>query len=427
MADELDFNRLPAQAPCVVLAGLDSLQGLQAARIYARRGVPVVGIAADRGHFCCRTRVCAAILTVSSYGDDLLAQLQRIAPGFRLKPVLLACIDEAVQTVARHRQSLQSCYHFALPDTELLETVMDKSRLYPFAAANSFRIPASYPVTGSRELAAAANSLGFPCLVKPGKRLPAWREHSAGKAFRVHSRDQLFRLYRECRHWCDVLVVQEWIPGGDDQLYSCNACFDADSRPLATFIARKLRQWPPQTGESCLGEECRNDEVLAESLRFFELIGLRGLGYLEMKRDPRDGRLVLIEPNIGRPTGRSAIAEAGGVELLYTLYCDLLGWPLPEKRLQTYGNTKWIHLVRDCVSALHYWRRGELNAAGWLQSLRGRKAYAVLDLGDPLPFCADLLRALHMLLSPHHRRRRQVAQRAAAAPPGAGVYETADS
>ena len=40
------------------------------------------------------------------------------------------------------------------------------------------------------------------------------------------------------------------------------------------------------------------------------------LGYVEAKRDVRTGRHYLIEPNIGRPTGRSAIAEAGGVELL---------------------------------------------------------------------------------------------------------------
>ena len=34
-------------APCAIIIGLDSMQGLQTARILAKRGVPVVSIAKD--------------------------------------------------------------------------------------------------------------------------------------------------------------------------------------------------------------------------------------------------------------------------------------------------------------------------------------------------------------------------------------------
>ena len=157
-----------------------------------------------------------------------------------------------------------------------------------------------------------------------------------------------------------MLMVQEWIEGSDANLYSCNCYFNADAVPVVTFIARKLRQWPPETGTSCLGEECRNDVVLEASIRLFRSVGYRGLGYVEMKRDERTGKHYIIEPNIGRPTGRSAIAEAGGVELLYATYCDTLGWPMPANTQQQYGNMKWIYLRRDLQSAFCYWRRGDL-------------------------------------------------------------------
>ena len=45
----------------VVIVGLDSTTGLQAARIFAWRGIQVVGVAEDPAHFCCRTRVCQRI------------------------------------------------------------------------------------------------------------------------------------------------------------------------------------------------------------------------------------------------------------------------------------------------------------------------------------------------------------------------------
>ncbi|HKZ01966.1 MAG TPA: hypothetical protein VJ180_06995, partial [Pyrinomonadaceae bacterium] len=61
----------------------------------------------------------------------------------------------------------------------------------------------------------------------------------------------------------------------------------------------------------------------------FQSVNYRGLGYVEMKRDVNTGKHFIIEPNIGRPTGRSAIAEAGGVAMLYAAYCDTVQRTLP--------------------------------------------------------------------------------------------------
>jgi D-aspartate ligase len=63
---------------------------------------------------------------------------------------------------------------------------------------------------------------------------------------------------------------------------------------------------------------------------------------------------LLLLLDIGRPTGRSTIAEAGGVELRYTMYCDALGWSLPENRVRTYKGVKWIYVREDLQSALYY-------------------------------------------------------------------------
>ncbi len=129
------------------------------------------------------------------------------------------------------------------------------------------------------------------------------------------------------------------------------------------FTSRKLRQWPPITGQACLSEEVRDATIVKEAERLFRGVDYRGLGYLEMKRDERTGTYLIIEPNIGRPTGRSASAEAAGVELLYTMYCDALGWPLPRDREQTFTGVKWIHLVRDLQASVYHWRRGDLTPA----------------------------------------------------------------
>ncbi len=229
-------------------------------------------------------------------------------------------------------------------------------------------------------------------------KTPTWEKNTKLKVYKVMNQEEALALYDQCSNWADMLMIQEWIEGNDAQLYSCNCYFNADSEPLVTFIARKIRQWPPETGTSCLGEECRNDFVLEESVRLFRGVNYRGLGYVEMKCDERTGKHYIIEPNIGRPTGRSAIAEAGGVELLYTKYCDSVGLPLPQQRKQNYQGAKWIYLRRDIQSALYYWRRGKLTLREWWHSLSGRKRYAVFSWTDPAPFLYDLWKVLGLFV-----------------------------
>jgi predicted ATP-grasp superfamily ATP-dependent carboligase len=371
---------------------MDKDPGLQAARILAARGVPIVGITFDRSHFACRTNVCDELLVVDE--ADLVALLVRIGPDFDDRPVLIPCSDPIVRQLAGERSLLEQWYHVPLPPADIVEMLMDKTAFYAYAERQGFPIPRTVVVTGPDDLARAIEQLTFPCVLKPPYRTPRWVENTDKKAIKVDDREALVKLYEECKDWVDELIVQEWIEGGDTDLYSCNCYFDASSKPLVTFIARKIRQWPPGAGDSSLGEECRNDTVLEESIRLFESVGYHGLGYVEMKQDSRTGMHYIVEPNVGRPTGRSAIAEAGGVELLYTMYCDLVGLPLPEARVQTYGTVKWIYLRKDLQSAIRQWRSGDLTPLEWWRSIRGPKVFAIFSLRDPAPFVFDVLNTI---------------------------------
>lgn len=395
------------EKPCVIIIDLATIQGLQAARILTRRGIRVLAMTDEPKHFCCRTRVCEEIIVTESRGEGFVRELERRAGAFRTPPVLLPCHDAAVRQLSRQRERLQGNYRFLLPQAEAVERLMDKTRFYRMATDHGGVVPKTLVVHDAEEFERAVATLTFPCVVKPPGRSRTWSEHSAHKAYKVDNVAELRRLYAQCRNWGSALLLQEWIPGSDADLFSCNVYFDSASNPLVAFVARKLRQWPPETGESSLGQECRDDLVLAETLRFFKSIGFCGLGYLELKRDPSSGRLVIIEANIGRPTGRSAIAEAGGVELLQTMYCDLSGLPLPLSRRQQYTEVKWIHLTRDFASAFHYWRQGSLTLADWGRSLRGKKVFAVLSWRDPAPFAGDLARSLRFLFSRKERHRRR--------------------
>lgn len=396
------------RTPAVVI-GLDSMQGIQTARILRRHRIPVIAVAADRSHPACQTNTCREIHFAGPAEDDLAAKLAEIGRSSTDRPVLVPCQDRSVRTVSRHRGQLSAWFRFALPPAHVVELMMDKISFFEHAQQHGLPVPKTFVLRERADAERAVAELPFPCLLKPAYRSQAWDRQTKLKVFKVESAEELLTLYDRCHSWAEALIAQQWVAGDDSCLYSCNAYFDREGRPLATFVARKLRQWPPEAGSSCLGEEVRCDFVRDTTLALFGSVPYRGLAYLEIKKDTSTGDFFIIEPNIGRPTGRSAIAEAGGVEMLHTMYCDILGLPLPEHRTQQYRGTKWIDLRHDFQSAFRYWRRGELTLWQWGRSWWGRKAHTLFSWRDPRPFLADLKKACGMVLQ---RRRAQRARRA---------------
>ncbi len=375
--------------PRAVVIGLDCMTGLQTLRILSKRGISVIAIAKNGNHFACKSRHCHELHVADTSNDEFIKTLEKIGPKLEEKAVLYPCTDMSVLRISRNRQRLEKWYHVVLPDSEVVEMLMDKISFIKFAQKENLPIPKTFFLKNRSDVEKSAQELTFPCILKPPIKSPKWESKTKKKVFKIFDPDELFETYDLCSGWADILMVQDCVEGTDANLYSCNCYFNSASEPVVTFIARKLRQWPVETGTSCLGEECRNDLVLEESLRLFRKVGYRGLGYLEMKKDARTGKHYIIEPNIGRPTGRSAIAEAGGVDLLYAKYCDVVGLQLPKNLEQKYSGVKWIYFRRDFQSAFTYWRRGELSLVKWFRSLIGKKGYAVFSWSDPKPFFSD--------------------------------------
>jgi predicted ATP-grasp superfamily ATP-dependent carboligase len=311
-----------------------------------------------------------------------------------------------VLLVSRHRERLEPAHTLSLPDHRTIETLIDKAAFAEYADREGLPIPRTLALKNRGEAASAASRLRFPCILKPNFRATAWHRHGIPKGFKVLTPDDLLDAYDRAAPFADVLLAQEWIEGEDSDLYVCCAYFDRAARPLVTFVARKIRQWPPQIGIASAMVECRNDEVLNETLRLFEGVGFHGLAFLEMKRDARTGEYLITEPNVGRPAGCSGHPEAAGVELLHTAYCDAAGLELPTDREQRYVGAKWVSLRHDFNSGLAYRKQGKLGLREWMRSLRGRKAYAELSATDPLPFLLDLLQVASRRLTGRTTLRR---------------------
>jgi predicted ATP-grasp superfamily ATP-dependent carboligase len=370
--------------PAVVIK-LDSITGLQTARILSGYGIPVIGIVDDPSHFCSRTNCCEEILAGSTSGDGLLETLSVIAGKWGVS-ALFPCSDESVRVISRNRERLTEAFRFVLPDEDALDLFMNKVNFYKYARDRGFTIPSTFFPARGEDIAEIAEKLGPPYIVKPAVKTKKWTERFRKKVLKLGSIEELDRVFDACLDAAGDIIVQERIDGDDSCLRSSIFYYNSGFERVLTFTSRKLRQWYIEDGDACLAEEYMDDEVIKLTEELLAGIKFRGIGSIEFKKDPSTGRYYIIEPNVGRPVSRIGLPEKAGVPILYAMYRDALGMSLPSDVMQRYTGVKWISIINDTLSAIAYYRKKQLTARQWLESLGGVKAFAVFSLRDPLPF-----------------------------------------
>jgi predicted ATP-grasp superfamily ATP-dependent carboligase len=341
-------------------------------------------------------------------GQGLIELLTTVGPTLSAKAVLFPCTDLSVLRISEHRATIEPWYHVALPDHETIFTLTDKLAFARHAEQHGIPIPRFRSLESSADAQAAARELIFPCYLKPGVKTRDWEQQTKHKAFVLQTPAELLDTYRMCSAWTNRLLVQEAILGPIQAHYTCDLYFGKDGTALAAFGSRKLRGWPVKTGTACLSVEEDSDEFRAKALRVFRDTQFHGQAYVEMKRDSRSGDDLVIETNVGRPTGRSAASTRSGIDLLYTMYCDLLNLPAPANHPKKAAGRKWIHLRRDVLAAATQWKTGQLSLRDWCRSVSGPKHFAVFSFRDPKPFLAESKRYLgELLFRKKHRRSRE--------------------
>lgn len=393
-------------APAVVVGG-DDVRGVYVARALARHGIDVIGVFRSLSSPGARCRSFSARHLADTSTDDVIAKLLEIGPTLPAKGVLFPCFDTTVVLLARHREALEEWYHVMQPEPEVIELLMDKVKFYRYGIEHGLPLPRTYFLDAAADVEDAVAGLEFPCVVKPpGSKHPAWQARTSLKALKAEDPDELRSIFEEYGSVVDgPLIAQNWVEGSDASLYACHSYHDRAGKSLVTFTSRKIRQWPPHTGEVCAAVEVQDERAREIATTVFEDLHYTGIGYVEVKRDTRTGEYFIIEPNM-RVSGRAGIAEVGGVELALTMYRDALGLPAPIETVQRFVGARWGFIRKDVQSVLYYLRTRELSLADLLRPKRGPKGYALWSWRDPGPFIADITRGVGLMASSKERAKR---------------------
>lgn len=370
-----------------VITGGD-FQGLGALRTLARKGIPIVLLDSDHciGKYS-RYKKTFFGSPHPSKSKSYLNFLVNLAIEQKIHGwVVFPNSDDAVYVLSKYKERLEEFYRIPTPSWEVIKNVYIKKNTYQIAEKNGIAVPKTYYPQSLEELVEL--NLQFPLVIKPSVRDHFYNKVKT-KAFRVNSKEELIKTYRFV---CSVIgpsevLVQDYIPGGPDRLYSFCPFFK-DGKVIASIMARRSRQHPMDFGHASTYAELVDIQTIKEiSEKFLTLINYYGIGEVEFMHDPRDGEFKLLELN-PRIWGWHTLAIAAGADLPYLLYQDMIGQQIQTPSVS--NDVKWVRLTTDIPTVFTEIIRGNVKVGDYIASMKGKKEYAVFSPDDPLPFLIEI-------------------------------------
>jgi D-aspartate ligase len=300
------------------------------------------------------------------------------------RSILIHTADESAVLLAEHAEALSKWYIFPHQSPDLVKALVSKKEMYFLAKQHNIPTAETVFPQSRGEVEHFLDNASFPIMLKgiDGRLL---EERTGKKMVIVRDKRELLEQYdkmEDPQH--PNLMLQEYIPGGEDSIWMFNGYFNGNSDCLYQVTGKKIRQAPPYTGYTSLGICLHNEEVARLTRDFMKKVGYKGILDIGYRYDARDGlyKVLDINPRIGA-TFRLFVAR-NGCDVARVAYCDLTGQPVIGGEVNE--GRKWFVEDRDIVSSIRYFRDKKLSINQWIRSFRDVEESAWFSTDDPLPF-----------------------------------------
>jgi D-aspartate ligase len=380
---------LPASVPAALVMNTH-ITGLAVTRSLGRAGVPVLGLDDERGGLGQHSRHLAGLGLVPGPtvdgGAALAEHLAALGPSFAQRPVLIPTNDDWVLALARHRERLEPHYRYTFAPYDVVQRALSKSALYRACEQLGVAVPRTWYLDEQTPEQVAA-AVPYPCALKPDDSRGFYTAFRA-KVFVVNDAEELIARCADAAALGLSLVAQEWVdtrPGG---FWSVASYLSPGGVARGVFTGRKLEQWPPDFGTSCLADARWDPEIADAGVRVLQALGYSGISEIEFVQDAATGRALLLDVNT-RAWKWVGLPVAAGVDLPLLAYRDAVGEPYDSGPQR--DGVRWTFL-RDYLPLV---RAGattvpqeQITKDEWTALIAGRPSDlvdAVHDRDDPEP------------------------------------------
>jgi len=376
--------------PIAIVLGCH-VTGLAVTRNLGRKRIPVICLDPDPLQVGFFSKYCKGIRCPDPYTQKkkFIDFVIELGEELNQKGVLISTDDMYSIETLKNRKKLMKNYYFTMADNDISIKLINKLEFYKTLESYGIDHPKTYYPRNLDELhdIIENNKIEFPCYIKPIYSCYFKRDFQV-KMFIARSKKELLLFYKKAKFKQHEVLIQEFIPGKANDSYCFNAYFNKASEPVSIRTYRRIREWPPMRGCSCLIEKAAKSkfvEVIIEvTSNLMKNIGYYGIVDAEFKRDQRDGKLKLIEIN-PRPWMQIDLSAKCGIDYCYIAYMDAIGREINLNDMDL-GYSKWIFFYDDLRATIFNAINNELTLEQWRTSLRGKKDYAFYSKDDMLPF-----------------------------------------
>lgn len=374
-----DLSDLP---PAIIL-GRPNANLLGQVRALGRQGVTVYCIL-TRGEppvIARLSRYVDRIVDMQHAGDDeIVKAIKKLSENHHTQPVLFFGGDYDITLAARIWPRISTFVTAVTPPVEAAR-FNDKACQVERVLAEGMGVvaPGTLVIHSVEDVDRAQAELTFPVICRPVEL--AKKGLFEGKMFVAE--DENVMRQRLAPVFAGVvkgeILVQEYIEGGNDQLYFTLASCDCDGNVEAMVTGRKLYEYPK--GLMCIGETVQDPALSDAAWKVFRAFSLSGVLGVEFKYDSKRQEYYFIEVNF-RPENILSIAERSGVNIMYHAYLKAIHRPELYSTPNEPQSTLWRDISLIALSRL-------TGGKPPVHHPNGRKTVdAYWSFSDPLPAIA---------------------------------------
>ncbi len=292
----------------------------------------------------------------------------------RKNVIVFATRDEEVFWLAKNADNLPSNLLYYRNSSEQVDKLANKILAIETARSCGVKVPMSFHVIPAYKN--LPKDFAFPGIIKPSSIPPEGFPH---KNMIVNDPEELESVLNTYPSLIDSSILQEYIPGGDDQMYESNILIGQSGKVMASVEFKKLRQSPPGRGLASFGHTLLNKEVSHLSHLLMRRADVKGPANFEFKKDVRDNRWVFIEVNLRSPAYAS-IFSCSDVNLTDLYVSDLLNQHVPTEKTENRKICYWMNEELDFSNV--FTQKIKISFFEWLKDALRTDAFIFCDRGD---------------------------------------------
>lgn len=307
------------------------------------------------------------LMTVKGLDDDdvfvsALGSLLEKKSGEYKRLVVVPCSDYYTHLLSKHMDVLGKYIANGIPRFELLSELDTKDAFYRLCDRFGLDYPKTLIVSpeerkcvlGRDGLLEGAN-IFFPFVMKPENSNASEYLNCSfegkKKVYFINTADEYRAVIdgMESAGYRGKLIIQDFIPGGDDAMRVVNTYSGRDGVTLAASLGQPvLEEYSPATLGNYAAIVSRSDSELCKRIaEFLDGIGYAGFANFDMKYDRRTGKYVLFEINC-RPGRSSFYVRGAGLNLMKLMADDAVFGNRPNSTVFTDKTALWS-AVPKCV------------------------------------------------------------------------------